>query len=61
VSLGYDLGASGPNGDGVDGREGAKTRAAIMTFQRLNELQDDGLVGKNTRAKMLAVYRARQV
>lgn len=58
VDQGYDLGASGPNGDGVDGREGAKTRDAVMTFQRLHGLKDDGLVGKMTRARMLEVHRS---
>src|SRR5690606_38310727 len=59
-SLGYDLGPGGPAGDGVDGREGKKTRDALMTFQRLNGLVADGLAGKNTRQKMLALFRAGQ-
>lgn len=33
VSKGYDLGSSGPNGDGVDGMFGSKTKAAIIKLQ----------------------------
>ncbi len=54
ISLGYDLGPAG-----VDGKAGKKTQEAIQTFQRLNGLVSDGLVGPKTRAKMLEVYRAK--
>jgi hypothetical protein len=50
--LGYDLGPAG-----ADGREGPKTRDAIMTFQRLNGLAADGIVGPKTRKAMLGAYR----
>jgi len=50
--LGYDLGPAG-----VDGKEGPKTRDAIMTFQRLNGLVDDGIIGPKTRMAMLEAYR----
>jgi peptidoglycan hydrolase-like protein with peptidoglycan-binding domain len=33
VGKGYDLGTSGPNGDGVDGLFGSKTKAAIKKLQ----------------------------
>lgn len=33
VKLGYDLGKSGPNNDGVDGLFGSKTKAAIKKMQ----------------------------
>lgn len=32
-SLGYTLGTSGPNGDGVDGEYGPRTQAAVARFQ----------------------------
>lgn len=32
----------------IDGKIGAKTRDAIMAFQKQNELKIDGIVGKNT-------------
>lgn len=54
ISLGYDLGPAG-----ADGKAGRKTHEAIQTFQRLNGLVSDGLVGPKTRAKMLEVYRAK--
>lgn len=53
IRLGYDLGPRG-----ADGRVGAKTRDAIMTFQRLHGLTADGLVGPQTRKALLAAFRA---
>jgi hypothetical protein len=52
--MGYDLGEAG-----VDGWMGRKTRDAIITFQGLNGLTADGIVGPKTRAKMLVVWRAK--
>ncbi len=53
VDLGYDLGTSGPNGDGVDGRYGTKTYKAVKKFQRANPpLKVDGRVGDNTSASL---------
>jgi len=49
---GYDLGPAG-----VDGHMGMKTMDAIRTFQKMHGLDDDGLVGKLTRAAMLKVHR----
>lgn len=54
IAMGYDLGPSG-----ADGRLGRKSRDAVRTFQRLNGLTPDGLVGKNTRAKLLETWRAK--
>lgn len=34
VDLGFDLGTSGPNGDGVDRKFGAPTKSAVSDFQR---------------------------
>ncbi len=36
----------------VDGKMGAMTREAIREFQRINGLTDDGVVGKQTWAKL---------
>ena len=52
--LGYDLGTSGPNKDGVDGSFMDKTEEAVKEFQRSHidwdarQLLDDGLVGPLT-------------
>lgn len=52
--LGYDLGNFGPNHDGIDGKFGNKTHAAVVEFQKThkdingNKLQADGKVGKLT-------------
>ncbi len=49
VDLGYDLGTTGPNGDGVDGQYGGKTYRAVKKFQQANPpLKVDGRVGDNT-------------
>jgi murein L,D-transpeptidase YcbB/YkuD len=37
----------------IDGKMGRKTRAAIKEFQRNNGLKADGIVGRNTREKLL--------
>ena len=48
---GYDLGTSGPKGDGVDGINGSKTKAAIRQFQTDHgNLDKDGIYGPATRA-----------
>jgi len=48
---GYDLGASGPDGDGVDGINGTKTKAGIRSFQRDHGgLEVDGVYGPKTAA-----------
>jgi N-acetylmuramoyl-L-alanine amidase len=47
-ALGFNLGTSGPAGDGVDGRHGDLTDDAVRAFQTANGLVVDGKVGKNT-------------
>lgn len=48
---GYNLGTSGPDGDGVDGIVGPKTKQAIKDFQRDHGgLTKDGIYGPKTRA-----------
>ncbi|HUO07104.1 MAG TPA: peptidoglycan-binding domain-containing protein [Phycisphaerae bacterium] len=48
---GYDLGAYGPDGDGIDGIIGEKTKAAIKQFQADHGgLVKDGIYGPKTRA-----------
>ena len=46
--LGYDLGTFGDNADGIDGRFGKVTQAAVRAFQEANGLTVDGIVGPNT-------------
>ncbi len=54
VTLGYDLGSTGENRDGVDGNFGDRTDRAVRDFQGKNEdwggdpLNVDGLVGPET-------------
>jgi hypothetical protein len=42
-----------------DGKFGPKTRAAVITFQTLNKLQSDGIVGLKTRTVLLDVKNLR--
>ena len=49
---GYDLGTTGPNGDGVDGSFGDRTKLALEGFQRANGLKVDGVYGPETRAAL---------
>ena len=44
VKLGYNVGSKGPDGD-----FGSKTYAAVIDFQRKNDLDDDGIVGPLTK------------
>lgn len=44
VRLGYNVGSKGPDGD-----FGSKTYAAVIDFQRKNNLDDDGIVGPLTK------------
>jgi hypothetical protein len=56
--LGYDLGKSGPKSDGVDGAWGAKSRAALMDFERRNNLDSDGLPDPKANEALLRVRDA---
>lgn len=48
-NLGYDLGDTGENEDGIDGLFGFKTKRAVENFQRdIGYLVVDGIVGINT-------------
>ena len=53
-SLGYDLGAYGPNKDGIDGNYGNRTLSAIKSFQTKNGIKSTGWVGTVT-APLLGV------
>lgn len=62
VSLGFDLGRSGPERDGVDGSWGRRTTRAVERFQRemvagnpqLYDADDiDGMVGADTSAELI--------
>ena len=47
-AIGYDIGAAGPNGDGIDNNFGTKTDAAVRDVQKNGGVTVDGQVGKNT-------------
>lgn len=52
--LGYNLGTTGDDKDGVDGIFGAKTTAAVKQFQKSSGIKVDGIVGNNTRTAFKA-------
>lgn len=56
--LKYDLGKSGPKGDGVDGQWGKKSVSALADFERRNGLDGDGLPDAATNAALLKVRDA---
>ena len=51
---GYDLGAYGADGD-----FGAATKTAVMSFQAINGLTADGIVGENTWRKLLREHASK--
>jgi hypothetical protein len=53
VRLGYDLGKGGPGGNGVDGKWGNKSQAALADFQLKNGLLVDGWPDVETNAALL--------
>lgn len=55
VARGYDLGATGPRRDGVDGAWGTVTQDATLAFQRAAGIRQDGIVGPVTYGKALEV------
>lgn len=52
VELGFDLGKTGPNGDGIDGDPGTLTRAALALFQRSVALPATGFTTDETIAAL---------
>ena len=46
--LGYELGDSGVKNDGVDGKYGSKTYAAVKKYQKDKKIKIDGIVGDET-------------
>ena len=59
VSLKYNLGSFGPNGDGIDGEFGGATQKAVEAFQAAAELTVDGVFGPDTLAALKAALEAR--
>lgn len=53
VELGFDCGHYGVNGDGVDGDFGYTTEAAVKAFQRIADLEVDGIYGSRSHAAMM--------
>lgn len=53
-NLGYDLGTTGKNKDGLDGSFGPKTQNAVMEYQKKKGLKVDGSIGPETMASLKA-------
>lgn len=58
-TLGYDLGAYGAKGDGVDGDYGSKTVDGVKAFQRTQRLVVDGEYGSKSHTALMAVLAER--
>lgn len=52
VDKGYNVGASGPNGDGVDGIYGSKTKAAIKKLQAAIGAEQNGRIDEGVIAAL---------
>lgn len=56
--LGYDLGTSGVNKDGVDGNYGINTLVSVIEFQKEYNLSErDGIVGDKTLKKLIELTK----
>lgn len=61
VTIDYDLGNTGPQGDGVDGDFGEKTFEAIVDLQVDYNLEGiDGIVGEETSNKLYELYKEKK-
>ncbi len=61
VTIGYDLGNTGPQGDGVDGDFGESTEASIYELQLDHNLDGvDGIVGQETAKKLKELYNEKR-
>ena len=61
INSGYDLGTTGPDGDGVDGDYGPRTTNAVAQFQAAHGgLLIDGVYGPNTRDGFAAEIQGTQ-
>lgn len=59
IALGYDLGAYGPNGDGVDLSYGPKGQAATIDFKSKNGMAADTVVDSTVLSKALSALKAK--
>lgn len=53
---GYELGGYGDKKDGADGEYGAKTRAAVLEYQKKNGLTPDGIAGVQTLSHLYGLH-----
>jgi hypothetical protein len=61
IALGYNIGKTGPKGNGVDGVNGQLTRAAIGKFQHDQNITVDLKIGPETVAALNKEIAARQI
>jgi peptidoglycan hydrolase-like protein with peptidoglycan-binding domain len=59
VSIGYYLGDTGKNKDGVDGDFGTLTETVVKYFQTENNIEETGIVDTNTAIKLKEKYNER--
>ncbi len=56
VELGFDMPRSTEPSGLLDGEFGSETEAVVKAFQRDNGLKADGIVGRNTLARLDAIF-----
>lgn len=61
VSIGYYLGNTGKNKDGVDGDFGEQTENVVKYFQIENNIEETGMVDTNTAIKLKEKYDERDI
>ena len=53
--MGFPIGSSGPNNNGVDGQAGGKTESAVKSFQKMTGMEPTGIIDPETLNKMKSV------
>lgn len=56
--MGFPIGSTGLNQDGVDGKVGVMTETAVSTFQQMLNIKTDGTLNQETLTKLNQAYQS---